>query len=1526
MRVRNRSTSKSSFLPRVEWLEVRECLSTFFVATNGSNSGNGSAANPWATLQYAADQAEAGDIVIVRAGTYKGWVQETSGAVNNPITFKADPGVIINQAGNLSTPAFVADRGDGINIEMASWIVVDGFTIQGQTYGTNIGRAGIRSVENDHVWIVNNRVDGAGRWGVLTGFTDYVTIENNTMINSVKEHGIYVSNSTLNPTIRNNVIYGNYANGIHMNGDQDSEPYSKDVLPANFGLIQNALVEGNTIYENGRGGGSGINGDGLVNSTIRNNLLYNNHASGISLYRIDGRLGSTGNTIVNNTVIVASDGRWALNIRDGATGNTVFNNIFYNNHSFRGGMSVSADSLSGFRSDYNVVMDRFTTNDGSSVQTLAQWRSSTGQDANSVVSTPAALFVNAAGGDYHLKAGAVAINLGVATFNGKTAPATDRDGLGRVSAYDAGAFEFQTGAGNAPPTVATPAAATAANGTTTNLSVLGADDAGEAALTYTWALTTKPSGAADPTFSANGTNAAKNSTATFSRAGSYTFQVTIRDAAGLTATSSVTVVVNQTLTTIALTPASVTLNSSTTQQFSAQGRDQFGQALSSQPTFTWTLASGVGSVSSTGLYTAPATAGSAVVRAASGAVSATANVTVNVVNAAPTVATPAAATVANGTTTNLSVLGADDAGEANLTYTWAITNKPSGAADPTFSTNGTNAAKNSTATFNRAGAYTFQVTIRDAAGLTTTSNVTVTVNQTLTSIALTPASVTLGGNGTQQFSAQGRDQFGQALTTQPTFAWSIASGVGSVSSSGLYTAPATSGSAVVRAASGAVSATANVTVDVVNAAPTVATPAAGSAANGTTTSLSVLGADDAGEAALTYTWALTNKPSGAADPTFSANGTNAAKNSTATFSRAGSYSFQVTIRDAAGLTATSSVTVVVNQTLTAIALTPAAVTLSGGATQQFSAQGRDQFGQALTTQPAFAWSLASGVGSVSSSGLYTAPAAAGSAVVQATSGAVSATANVTVNVVGNAAPTVAVPPAASATIGKTVNLSVLGADDGGEAALTYTWGMTTKPYGAFNPTYSVNGTNAAKNTTATFTMAGDYGFQVTIRDAAGRSVTADFTVTVTQTLTTINVTPGTASLSQNATQQFSAQGRDQFGNAMTAAPAFAWTIASGVGSVSSTGLYTANGGPGSAVVRAASGAVSATATVTVSNRTPTVATPASATPGAVTGKTTNLSVLGADDGGAAALTYTWAVTSKPSSAATPIFSANGTNAARNSTATFSQAGSYTFRVTIRDAGGLTVTSSVTVTVRQTLTTVALTPASVTLNTGATQQFTAQGRDQFGRALTTQPTFAWSIASGVGSISTTGRYTAPASAGSAVVRATSGGVSGTAVVTVNAPAQNLYTRINFTASAAETPAGWLSDGGAVFGSRGNGFSYGWNLNNSSTARDRDASNSPSEMHDSFLHMQKSANPNAVWEIAVPNGTYSVRIIAGDALHTDSIFRIAAEGVLAVNGSPSSANRWVEGTATVTVTDGRLTISNGSGAQNNKINAIEIYKVA
>jgi hypothetical protein len=178
-----------------------------------------------------------------------------------------------------------------------------------------------------------------------------------------------------------------------------------------------------------------------------------------------------------------------------------------------------------------------------------------------------------------------------------------------------------------------------------------------------------------------------------------------------------------------------------------------------------------------------------------------------------------------------------------------------------------------------------------------------------------------------------------------------------------------------------------------------------------------------------------------------------------------------------------------------------------------------------------------------------------------------------------------------------------------------------------------------------------------------------------------------------------------------------------------------------------------------------VVTSAAANPNPATGTTAALSVLGADDGGEPNLTYTWATTGTPPAAVT--FSVNGTNGAKNTTATFTKAGSYTLQATIKDAGNLTVTSAVTVTVNQALTSIVVAPASATVNTSATQQFTATARDQFAANMTTQPTFSWSV-SGGGTISSSGLFTAGSTAGGPyTVTASSGGKSGTASVTVTA---------------------------------------------------------------------------------------------------------------------------------------------------------------
>src|SRR5207344_2534010 len=108
--------------------------------------------------------------------------------------------------------------------------------------------------------------------------------------------------------------------------------------------------------------------------------------------------GPARNFVYHNTVDQASDARYALMIWDTTGPITVRNNILYHPSSNRGGITYNGNGdVNNTNSDYNVL-DRVTPDDGGTIYTLAQWQAQ-GHEAHSLSATPAALFVNSAGGN-----------------------------------------------------------------------------------------------------------------------------------------------------------------------------------------------------------------------------------------------------------------------------------------------------------------------------------------------------------------------------------------------------------------------------------------------------------------------------------------------------------------------------------------------------------------------------------------------------------------------------------------------------------------------------------------------------------------------------------------------------------------------------------------------------------------------------------------------------------------------------------------------------------------------------------------------------------------------------------------------------------------------------------------------------------------------------------------------------------------------------------------------------------------------
>ena len=178
------------------------------------------------------------------------------------------------------------------------------------------------------------------------------------------------------------------------------------------------------------------------------------------------------------------------------------------------------------------------------------------------------------------------------------------------------------------------------------------------------------------------------------------------------------------------------------------------------------------------------------------------------------------------------------------------------------------------------------------------------------------------------------------------------------------------------------------------------------------------------------------------------------------------------------------------------------------------------------------------------------------------------------------------------------------------------------------------------------------------------------------------------------------------------------------------------------------------------------------------------------------------------------------------------------------------------------------------------------------------------------------------------------------------------KVDFTTASGDLAAGYLRDYGQAFGPRtgagqGSGLTFGWKnvdneddldisvggTTNAGNGRDRNSAQSDMRL-DSFMHMQPETVPSfngtpldAYWEMQVPNGVYQVTIGVGDpSVNSDpEVHAVDVEGVNVVSaftpsGAAGSNGRHKVSTATVTVTDGHLTVI-GSGV-NTKIGFIDI----
>jgi len=544
------------------------------------------------------------------------------------------------------------------------------------------------------------------------------------------------------------------------------------------------------------------------------------------------------------------------------------------------------------------------------------------------------------------------------------------------------------------------------------------------------------------------------------------------------------------------------------------------------------------------------------------------SVTAPVTPASIVITSPSGVTPAGGTLQFAATVKDSKGNVIVRTVTWSVAHGGGSISSSGLFTAGDSAA-------------TFANTVVAAIGSVSSAGSSVTVTAgALSTISVTPATIALAAGGTQQFTAAGKDAHGNAVAI-PGRVWSIAAAGGTIDTSGMFTAGTTAGTFTntVVATSGADSGSASVTVGGGTLASIQITLDTTTLAIGGTAQYVVTGRDANNNVVPVVpapTWSVV-AGGGTIDPT------------TGLFT-AGTVSgvFVNTIHVVSGTTSASMTVTVAAGPLATITVSPASTTLATGATQQYTAVGKDAHDNVVAITPA--WSVVAGGGTIDgASGMFTAGSSGGTFTntVQATSGAVSGTTSVTV--------TVTVGPLASITVSpSTTSLSA-----GGTQAFTAVGHDASNNVVAITPAWTVvAGGGTIDPSTGMFTagtVAGTFTNTVT---ATSGAISGTASVTVNPgALANLTITPASKTLAVNATQQFTVVGTDANNNVVVVSPT--WNVLAGGGTInSSTGLFTAGTVTGTfthtVVVTVGSLAQVATVTVTAGAVATVTITPADA--------------------------------------------------------------------------------------------------------------------------------------------------------------------------------------------------------------------------------------------------------------------------------------------------------------------------------------------
>ncbi len=422
---------------------------TYFASPGGSDANPGTEARPWRTLGKAAATLVAGDTVYIKTGTYRERVvPRNGGSAGMYITYEAYPGAAVTLDGaGIVLPDDLAGL---FELADKSYVRVSGLRVTHA--GPHADNAGILVLRSSYITVENNSTydttsSGIGVWG-----SEHVTVAGNTIeqaCNGGHQECLTVA-GTRAFEVRGNRVLDCHKEGLDAkDGAADGKIFGNQVLRAQaVGIYVDAWdkhtynieVFANTVRDSLDNNGFALASEAgglLENVRVYNNLAYHNRYCGL-VVSINGPGGAGGERPMRDIFVL--------------------NNTFYDNgwETWGGGIAVDNPDARGvvLRNNacsqnlyFQIAVDPGVASQNVSIDhnLIDGFRDTEGETRGQAAVEGDARFVNAAGGDFHLRAGSPAIDRGSAAaaprddFDGRVRP-LDGDGDG-VAAYDIGAYE-----------------------------------------------------------------------------------------------------------------------------------------------------------------------------------------------------------------------------------------------------------------------------------------------------------------------------------------------------------------------------------------------------------------------------------------------------------------------------------------------------------------------------------------------------------------------------------------------------------------------------------------------------------------------------------------------------------------------------------------------------------------------------------------------------------------------------------------------------------------------------------------------------------------------------------------------------------------------------------------------------------------------------------------------------------------------------------------------------------------------------